>query len=287
MPMPLVLVAGATGALGRYVVPALKRRGYRVRALSRSVERARVLAGQADEVRVADATRRETLAGLCDGVDVVFSCLGQSVGVAGGRGPGYRAVDYVGNHRLLELARAAGVRRFVYVSVFGAERYPDVAYLRAHADVAAELRRSGLEYGIVQPTGYFSAYAAFLGMARAGRAAVIGDGRARTNPIDDAELAEVCADTVARAECVEVPVGGPAVYTRREVIELACAALGRPARIRTVPAGLVWAAARLMQPLAPRLGELAEFFGVVATQDFVAPSYGARRLDEYFASLAR
>lgn len=116
--------------------------------LSRSREWA--LALGADEIVVGDATQPTTLAGVCDGVERVFSCLGQSVGMdLSNRGPGYIAVDYVANRNLIAAARAAGARRFVYVSVLRAGAYPRVAYFKAHADVTAELRPSGLSYAVI------------------------------------------------------------------------------------------------------------------------------------------
>ncbi|GAB4429753.1 MAG: SDR family oxidoreductase [Chloroflexi bacterium OHK40] len=282
--MERVLVAGATGALGQHVVAALKARGCRVRVLSRSAPRALSLG--ADEVVLGDATRPASIADACAGVERVFSCLGQSVAAnLAIRGPGYHAVDYLGNHHLIEAAKRARVGRFVYVSVFGAEAYPANAYLRAHADVAAELRASGLRYAIIQPTGFFSAFGAFLAMARGGMATLFGSGTARSNPIHDADLAELCADTTLNATNEEILVGGPEVYTRREVIELAFAALGRQPRIVRAPAWAPGAIGAALHPFAPRIGELLAFFGVVSRNDFVAPPYGERRLGDYFREL--
>lgn len=282
-----VVVAGATGELGRHVAGALRQRGYRVRALTRSQARAGRIAQVADEVRVGDATRPGTIAGLCDGAAVVFSSLGQSVSLDFAvRGPGYRAVDYVGNHNLLAEARRAGVRRFVYVSAFGAERYPQLAYMKAHADVAAEVRASGLSYAILAPTSFFSAYAALVEMARAGRGVIFGDGSARTNPIHDADLAERCADAVAETESRDIPLGGPETLTRRRVAELAFEAVGRAPSVRSLPrwsAGLLSAAAR---PFAPRVSELVAFAAAMFTEDVVAPAYGQRRIADYFRELA-
>lgn len=283
--MQRVLVAGATGELGREVVRALQARRCWVRVLSRSQERARAL--QPDDIVVGDATQPATLAGACAGVERVFSCLGQSVAAdLRNRGPGYRAVDYLANHHLLAAAKAAGVSRFVYVSVLRAEDYPRQAYFKAHADVAAELRRSGLSYAVVQPTGFFSAYRAFLEMARQGRGVVFGDGRARTNPIHDADLAVICADATLSDEDGDLPAGGPEVHSRREVIELGFAALGRPPRIAAAPSWTPRLVGGLVQPFAPRLGELMDFLGVVSAEDFIAPARGRRTLADYFAQLA-
>jgi len=81
-----VLVAGATGYLGRFVVQEFKRRGYWVRALARKPERlaepgpflAPAVRDQIDDLFVGQVTQPETLAGLCDGIDVVFSSVGMT-----------------------------------------------------------------------------------------------------------------------------------------------------------------------------------------------------------------
>jgi uncharacterized protein YbjT (DUF2867 family) len=285
--METVLVAGGTGELGRHVAATLRRRGYRIRALTRSPERAARLREQLDEVRVGDATRPATIAGLCDGVDLVFSSLGQSVSLdAAARGPGYRAVDYVGNHNLLAEARRAGVRRFVYVSAFRAEEFPQLAYMQAHADVAAEVRASGLSYAILAPTSFFSAYAALLPIARAGRGVVFGDGTARTNPIHEADLADACADALARTESLDIPLGGPEVLTRRRIAELAFAAVGRASNVRSLPLWSVGPLAALARPFAPRLAELVAFAAAMYAVDVIAPAHGERRLAAYFKAIA-
>src|SRR5688572_26030168 len=112
--MARILVAGATGMLGREVVRLLATHGHTVRALSRDSARAAALGG---ETHVGDARRPESLRGAMDGVDTVFSSLGASVSIRFGAGwRGYRAVDVPANRNLLAAARKAGVKRFVYVS---------------------------------------------------------------------------------------------------------------------------------------------------------------------------
>jgi uncharacterized protein YbjT (DUF2867 family) len=81
-----VLVAGSTGYLGKFAARAFKQRGYRVRALTRSKERlgkpgpftAPPVDEFVDEVFVGEVTKPETLSGLMDGVDFVFSSIGIS-----------------------------------------------------------------------------------------------------------------------------------------------------------------------------------------------------------------
>ena len=75
--MQTVLVAGANGALGRAVVAAAKRRGFRVRALVRRAFSPAELG--ADEVALADPLRGIGLDAAFQGVERVFSALGASV----------------------------------------------------------------------------------------------------------------------------------------------------------------------------------------------------------------
>jgi uncharacterized protein YbjT (DUF2867 family) len=108
-----VLVAGAAGYLGRFVVRAFKERGYWVRALPRSADRLEqpgpftapgIGPDDVDEVFVGEVTRPETLDGLMDGVDTVFSC----VGISRRRdGLTFDQVDHQCNHTLIEQAAAA------------------------------------------------------------------------------------------------------------------------------------------------------------------------------------
>ena len=115
-------MAGSTGYLGRYAVQEFKNRGYWVRALVRNPDKvaqpgpyfAPAIKDLVDEVIVGDATKPETIAAACDGIDVVFSSLGMIK-------PDFVhtifEVDYQANMNLLDVALKAKVKKFVYVSV--------------------------------------------------------------------------------------------------------------------------------------------------------------------------
>ena len=74
-----VLVAGASGLIGREVVRLLVEAGHGVRTLSQNAERAERLRALTGDVRLADATKEDAIRGVCQGIDVVVSALGAPV----------------------------------------------------------------------------------------------------------------------------------------------------------------------------------------------------------------
>ncbi len=285
-----VLVAGATGYLGKFAVKAFKERGYYVRALTRSEERLAkpgpftapaISKDDVDEIFVGELTRPETLSGLLDDVDLVFS----SVGISRQRdGLTFEQVDYQCNKNLIDLCQASGVQRFVYVSMQGAENIMQLAITQAHEKVVAALKDSGMEYRIVRPCGYFSDMGVLLDMAKKGRAYMVGDGSNKMSPIHGRDLAEVCVDT-AEGDEFEVEAGGPDVMTQREAAELAFEVVGKPAKITVIPMWLARGLVKLIGLLSTQFGDLADFIITAGEIDGVGPPRGKTSLRSYFEAL--
>lgn len=286
-----VLVAGATGYLGRYVAQEFKRRGYWVRVLARSPKKLQTegpymepaIDQLCDELFIGEITRPETLAGVCDGIGIVFS----SIGITRQRdGLGFMDVDYQGNMNLLAEALASKVGKFVFVSVFMAERIADLA--RERELFVQELKGSGLAYGIVRPTGYFSDMSEFLKMASSGKVYVLGTGRNKINPIHGQDLAEVCVDSAETAQNQsEQDVGGPITYSYEEIGALACDLLGVKKKIVHIPLGLARLVVACIRPFSSRVYQAVRFFTTVMSNDFVAPKAGSHRLDRYLEQMSK
>ena len=285
-----VLVAGSTGYLGKFAVRAFKQRGYRVRALTRSEERlaqpgpftAPAVAEYVDEVFVGEITKPETLDGLMNGVDLVFS----SIGISRQRdGLTFEQIDHQANRLLLELAKQAGVAKFVYVSLWGEGEIGHLEIVRAHESVVKALEASGLRYCVVRPSGYFSDMGVLLDMARKGRSFLVGVGENHFNPIHGADLAEVCVDAMESDE-KEIGAGGPDTMTQRQAAELAFDVLGKPPRIVVLPMWLMRGGVRLIGMLNKQFGDLFEFIVTAGEIDGVAPSVGKTTLRSYFEELA-
>lgn len=280
--MKRVLVAGATGYLGRFVAMEFKSRGYFVRAMARSTGKLDPIRDSLDEVVQAEITRPDTLERVCDGIDIVFS----SVGITKQKdGLTFRDVDYQGNRNLLEVAQRAGVRKFIYTSVFRGPSLLHLDIVKAHEDFVTVLKASGMEYAVVRPNAFFSDMGEYLKMARKGRVFLIGNGENRINPIHGADLAGVCVDAVDQ-DVLEIDVGGPDVLTHREIARLALAAAVKQERITTVPVWMMRGLVSLTRLFNRHQGELLAFFTEAMTADAVAPAAGFRSLANHFSEMA-
>ena len=288
--MQKVLVAGATGYLGRFVVQEFSRRGYWVRALARNPEKLEqtgpflepALTDRVNEVFIGQVTRPETLQGLCDDIDIVFS----SIGITRQKDKlTFRDVDYQGNRNILDIALSKSVKKFIYVSVFNAHLFEYLEIVKAHEDFVRDLQDCGLDYAVIRPTGYFSDMSEFLKMAKSGRVYLIGNGENRINPIHGADLAKVCVDAVTGTER-EVPVGGPVTYSVNEIAELAFSVLKKKPKITRIPPWLAKLAVRVVRPFNKQASQLVEFFVTAGQSDGVAPTTGTQTLGSYYEELA-
>ncbi len=286
--MEKIAVAGATGYLGRYMVRALKEHGFWIRALVRNpnvlnrpgAHGAPPIGSCIDEVFHGEVTRPDTIKGICEGMDRVFS----SVGITRQKdGLSYMDVDYQGNMNLLREAEASGTARFMYVAVFKGNEMRGA--LNACKERFVErLKQSALASVIVRPTGYYSDMGEFLKMAVKGRAVLIGDGMKRMNPIHGADLADFCVEEWfrERQENIQLSVGGPQVLSHREMAGLAFRAAGKPEKITRIPAWLFKSAIAPLKWIRPQSYGPVEFLYNALTHDLIAPCYGSRDLLSHF-----
>src|SRR5262245_34825415 len=117
----MILVVGGTGDLGGRVVRLLRDRGQDVRCLVRAGSDDAALRALGVEIVRGDLTEPNTLKAACEEVATIVATatvIGRRL--AGARQPSIRAVDQDGMASLIAAAEAAGVVRFVYISIPGA-----------------------------------------------------------------------------------------------------------------------------------------------------------------------
>jgi uncharacterized protein YbjT (DUF2867 family) len=284
--MTRVLIAGASGYLGRHMVTELSARGYSTRALIRDPSK-RDLVASADEIVTADLLDPgDRLDEALEGVDLVFSSAGQPCTLRQTRDHrSFREIDHPINRALLDAAVRNRVRRFSYVTVLAPPELRDLAYVAAHERFIEDLRASGIEWTVIRANGFFYSYLDLLDFVRRGPAIAFGDGKARSNPVHEADLAIACVEAIESGRG-EIEIGGPEILTRAEEIEMAFATVGRKPRVLRVPRLLLSAALPILRARDARRAEMIEFLAALSSGDVLAPPHGERRLGDYLADHA-
>jgi uncharacterized protein YbjT (DUF2867 family) len=279
--MKRVLVAGATGYLGRHVVTELKRRGYWVRVLVRHPDQAADLA-VADDVFVGHIVDPASMINVAAGADTVMTTIGITKPTDRST---YEQVDYGGNLTLLREAQRCGVGRFGYVALFDGPRLRgSVRMVAAKERFVDALLSSPVPATVIRPTGFFSDMRAFLDMAERGRSFLIGSGTYRINPISGHDLA-IAFVTAMETGTTTMDIGGPETFTHQEISRLATRIAGQRWRVTHVPPWLLRTSVATLRLIAPqRIWGPLEFFATVMTADMVAPAYGFDALGEFFTA---
>ncbi len=279
-----ILLAGGTGYLGSHIAEAIVARGLSARMLTRKKEKLQKYQSEKIEIMEATVTEPNTLSRSCENIDTVISTIGitrQKDGFT------YQDVDYQANLNLLREAQRAGVRKFIYVSAINGDKHRDLKIFEAKEAFVDELKKSGLQYTVMRPNGFFSDMKDFLQMASKGRVFLFGNGEQLMNPIHGADLAEIILNMIddPTNEC---SVGGPDVLTQNEIAELAFDALGRVPNIWHLPDWVrrfsLWLIGTFtsIETYGP-----IEFFLTLMANDNVATRYGTHKIRDFYFEEAK
>ncbi|MFD7067557.1 SDR family oxidoreductase [Streptomyces sp. NPDC059913] len=225
-----IVVAGATGELGRLVVEELLTTvdAGEVVAVVRDEEKAAPLAARGVEVRVADYDRPESLKDAFRAGDRVLLISGSAVGK---RVPQHAAV--------IDAAVAAGVAQFAYTGVLGG---PEADFRLADEHRATErlILDSGLPYTFLRNGWYTENYTANLGQVLTHGAVVANAGDGRIASATRADFAAAAA-TVLTGEGhlgAAYELSGDVAWSLAEYAAVVSAATGREIAYRNVPAAV-------------------------------------------------
>ena len=219
-----VAVVGATGFVGRHVVPHLEAAGHRVIAVSRKGKR-RAGWGDRIETRAADVVTGAGLDDALAGADVVVNL------VAIARETGKRSFEDVnvrGTGRVVIAAEHAGVRRIVHLSAMGVVNDPKLGYLDSKWRGEQLVRESALEWVVLRPSllfgrgdGFFNIVKTTLKWWSPGIVAIPGKGDARFQPLAVDDLAIAVEKSLSGPEHAGqvYEIGGPDYLTYREIVD--------------------------------------------------------------------
>lgn len=219
-----VAVVGATGFVGRHVVPHLEAAGHRVIAVSRKGNR-RSGWGERIEARAADVVTGAGLETALAGADAVVSLVAIARETAK---RSFEDFNVRGTGRVVIAAEHAGVRRIVHLSAMGVVDDPKLAYLGSKWRGEQLVRASSLEWVVLRPSllfgrgdGFFNIVKTTLKWWSPGIVAVPGKGDARFQPLAVDDLAIAVEKSLIEPERAGhvYELGGPEHLTYREIID--------------------------------------------------------------------
>jgi len=261
----VVTVFGASGLIGRHLVRRLAQDGFIVRAAQRDVDAALFLktAGTVGQVVVvqANVADQASVGAAVDGADAVVNLVG--ILAEGGRRRTFQRLHVEGAAIVAAAAARAGVKRLVQVSAIGADAASDSAYARSKAAGEAAVRAAFAEATIIRPSVVFGPedrfFNLFAMLARFSPALpLFGKGETRFQPVYVVDVAKAIAAVLAspatRGNTYEL--GGPRVYTFRQLMELVLAETRRRRLLMPVPFALAsieaWFLEKMPEPLLTR-----------------------------------
>jgi uncharacterized protein YbjT (DUF2867 family) len=237
----MILVVGATGMVGGEICRLLAERKQPYRALVRPAsnpDKVAALKEIAAEVSEGDVRLPNTLKAACAGVDTVI-CTISSMPFSYQPGENdIGTVDTQGVINLMEAAKEAGVKRFIYVS-FSKNLDIDFPLGNAKRKVEDALKASGLIYTILRPSYFMEVWlspAVGFDAANA-KAQIYGTGDQPVSWISFKDVAKFAVEAITNraAENAELELGGVEAVSPNAVVDLYQKKLGKTFEVNYVP----------------------------------------------------
>ncbi len=261
----LAVIFGGSGFVGRNVVRELAKRGWRVRVAVRRPHLAQFLRpmGAVGQIQLKQCNLRHSpsVSDALRGADAVVNL----VGLLHQAGPQtFSAVQYNGAATLASLAKKEGVEKYVHMSAIGADAQSESLYARTKGEAELKVREAIPSATILRPSiifgpedSFFNKFASVAGMTPA--LPLIGGGKTRFQPVYVDDVADAICEVLTRPEAAGrvYEIGGPRIYSFRELMELMLRETGQK---------------RLLLPVPFFIASLIGFFGqVVGRLPFIEP----------------
>jgi uncharacterized protein YbjT (DUF2867 family) len=283
----LVTVLGGSGFVGRHIVKALAKRGFRVRVACRRPDLAGhvMTAGAIGQIGLVQCNLRypASVQAACEGADVIINCVGL---LAESGRQSFAAVQAKGAETI---AKAAGNARIVHISAIGANAKSESQY--ASSKAAGEAAVAGDNTVILRPSLVFGAEDSFFNrfaqMATLSPIIPLVGAETKFQPVYVGDLAEAAvnaAEGLIPAGTYEI--GGPEILTLKALVEKMLLVIGRKRLIVDMPLPIAKIMGSVLQfapgkPLTPDQVIMLQSDNVVTgasikastTIDSVIPSY--------------
>lgn len=257
----MLLITGATGYIGRYLVARLVSEGERPRCLVRDPKKAAAIL-PADKVELVqgDTTQASTLAAALQGVDTVIHAAFMTADRKESPGNHYEETNVKGTQNLVSAAKTAGVQKIIEVSGLGTRPDKPGSYMQGRYLSEKMVIDSGLQWTIIRPSVLFGKGAPFIkGLTDLLQSApvvpLIGGGKLMFQPIYVEDVVTVIVKVLHDPQTTNgkiYTIGGPDYYSFEQVFDILLKATHKKRLKVYAPTPLVGIGAAVMEAVLPK-----------------------------------
>ena len=233
-----LLVVGGTGTLGRQVVLQALTKGYPVRCLVRNFRRANFLKEWGAELVYGDLSIPETIPPCLQGITAVIDASTSRPSDE----DALKTVDWDGKLALIESAKAAKVKRFIFCSTQNLEQFPNIPLLEMKQGIEIQLQESQIPYTIFRLTGFYQGLIEQYAIPILENLPIwVTNEKTCVSYMDTQDIAKFCVRSLQLPQTVDKTffLGGPKGWVSSEIISLCEQLAGQTAKVKKIPVFLL------------------------------------------------
>ena len=233
-----LLIIGGTGTLGRQIVLQALTKGYRVRCLVRNFKKASFLKDWGVELVYGDLTCPNTIPPCLKGITAIID-------VSTGRSnelDSLRKVDWNGKLCLIEAAKAANIRRFIFFSAQNVEQFENIPLMKLKYGIERKLKESDIPYTIFRLTGFYQGLIEQYAIPILENLPIlVTNENTSISYMDTQDIAKFCLRTLQIPQTVNQTffLSGLKSWVSSEIITLCEQLAGQTAKVQRVPLILI------------------------------------------------
>ncbi len=240
-----LLVVGGTGTLGRQIVLQALTKGYPVRCLVRNFRKANFLKEWGAELVYGDLSIPETIPPCLQGITAVIDASTSRPSDV----DALKTVDWDGKLALIEAAKAANVKRFIFCSTQNLEQFSNIPLMEMKQGIEINLKKSKVNYTIFRLSGFYQ------GLIEQYAIPVLEDlpiwitnENVRVSYIDTQDIAKFCIRTLQLPKTKNKTffLGGPKGWLSSDIINLCEQLAGQSAQVKKIPIAVLKLSARFL-----------------------------------------
>ena len=272
--MQHLLIIGASGVLGHAAALHFLEKGHKVTAFVRDKNKATDLLQSGAEIIEGDITDPSGIKNIFKDVDIVLTAVH---GMLGRGKNSSENLDGRAHMQLIDEARRAGVKHFIYTSIAGAAPDSPFDFSRTKYSVEQHLIKSGLGYTILRPAAFMEWHAYRLlgkGIIEKGKASILGKGETPMNFVAVKDVVVTIDKVITSVEYINtiLTLAGPQNFTRNEVAEMFGKATCKPFTVKHLPIGMVKLLSIIFQPFHPGIARIMKLTLLTEGVDQSMPS---------------